>query len=105
MNRAFEHMISYSTKNTYQRVHYIKFKRSNELMMERNEANDIFTLLKTAYHLQFTILEEINWKDMLVKFGDYKVTRKRLENYIVCGNTHAPTIAYLIGLNNLENTH
>ncbi|MEY9141069.1 hypothetical protein [Mammaliicoccus lentus] len=42
---------------------------------------------------------------MLEKSGDYSVTRNHLEQYILSGTNQTPTMAYLIGLDNLEKTN
>lgn len=68
-------------------------------MMKTHEAKNIFTLLKTAYHLYFSIEEEKQWIILLEKFGDFEITRERLERYILSGYTEAPTMAHLLSKN------
>lgn len=67
-------------------------------MMKTHEAKNIFTLLKTAYHLHFSI-EEKQWIILLEKFGDFEITRERLERYILSGYIEAPTMAHLLSKN------
>ncbi|WP_301420192.1 hypothetical protein [Mammaliicoccus lentus] len=71
-------------------------------MMKTYEAKNIYALLTSAYFIRFTDDQYVQWIIMLEKFGDYSVTRDRLEQYIVSGNNQAPTMAYLIGKNVLE---
>ncbi len=70
--------------------------------MNTYEAKNIVALLTSAYHLKFTDNQYIQWIIMLENFGEYRVTNERLQKYILTGNTEAPTMAFLIGKNVLE---
>ena len=71
-------------------------------MMKTDEAKNIVALLTSAYHLKFTDNQYVQWIIMLENFGEYRVTNERLQKYILTGNTEAPTMAFLIGKNVLE---
>ncbi|MCJ0942889.1 hypothetical protein [Mammaliicoccus sciuri] len=70
--------------------------------MNTYEAKNIVALLTSAYHLKFTDNQYVQWIIMLENFGEYRVTNERLQKYILTGNTEAPTMAFLIGKNVLE---